>query len=451
MHSSAQLLASLPEAEQQKAIESLDDETKAFLLHDWDFWARPNQKPPAGSWQYWLILAGRGFGKTRVGAETVREWAKHHNYVNLIGATVDDARDIMVEGESGILSVCRPDERPLYKKSERKLIWPNGHISLIFTADEPERLRGKQHEKLWGDELCAWRYPESWDQAQFGLRLGDNPQAVVTTTPKPSPLLKELIENPHCHVTRGTTYENKANLAPAFFEKIVSKYEGTRVGRQELNAEILDDVPGALWSAASIDNNRIMSGSVPDMLRVVIGVDPSGADDETDEADEIGIVVTGLGDDGEAYVLEDLTVSGGPDKWSSVVASAYERHSADKVVAETNFGGAMVESVIRAQNANIAFKSVKASRGKHVRAEPIAALYEKGKVRHVGVFSNMEEQMRWFTTTGYKGSGSPDRVDALVWALSELFPSLTKKDKKKIDRTVGLRSSHATSGGWLGA
>ena len=199
MLSSAQLLASLPEAERQKAIEELDDQTKAHLLYDWDFWARPNQKPPAGAWQYWLVLAGRGFGKTRIGAETVREWAKNHNYVNLIGATVDDARDIMIEGESGILNICRKDERPLYKKSERKLIWPNGNVSLIFTADEPERLRGKQHEKIWADELCAWRYPESWDQAQFGLRLGDNPQAIATTTPKPSPLLKELMENQNCY------------------------------------------------------------------------------------------------------------------------------------------------------------------------------------------------------------------------------------------------------------
>lgn len=444
------MLASLPEKERQKAIADLDDRTKAYLLHDWNFWARPNQLPPAGSWQYWLILAGRGFGKTRTGAETVRQWVKHHSYVNLIGPTVDDARDIMVEGESGILAICPPDERPLYKKQERKLVWPNGNVSLVFTADEPERLRGKQHEKLWADELCAWRYPEAWDQAQFGLRLGENPQAVITTTPKPSPLLKALIENPACHVTRGSTYDNKSNLAPQFLDTIVRKYEGSRLGRQELYAEVLDDVPGALWSEASIDNNRVQTGSVPDMLRVVIGVDPSGADDESDTADEIGIVVVGLGDDGDTYVLEDLTLSGGPAKWGKVVADAYDRHQADRVVAETNFGGAMVESVIRAADPNISFKSVKASRGKAVRAEPVAALYEQGKVRHVGVFSRLEEQMRWFTTTGYKGEGSPDRVDALVWGITELFPRMTKKDKGKINNRKGLAPIGATSGGWMG-
>jgi phage terminase large subunit-like protein len=224
-------------------LANLSDAEAYVLLYDWEIWARANQKTPQGVWSYWLILAGRGFGKTRTGSEWVRQAVKTSKYVNLIGATADDARDIMIEGESGILAICPYDERPEYKKSERKLIWPNGATSLIFTADEPERLRGKQHEKLWADEVAAWRYPESWTQAKLGLRLGQNPQACLTTTPKPTAIIKEIASDSATVVTRGTTYDNKANLAPSFFSQIIKSYEGTRLGRQELNAEILDDNP----------------------------------------------------------------------------------------------------------------------------------------------------------------------------------------------------------------
>lgn len=235
-------------------------EKARLLRHDpglawlWPLWARDEQLPPDGDWTYWLILAGRGFGKSRTGAEWVRQQVQTCRYVNLIGATADDARDIMVEGDSGILGCCPKAERPEYRKSERKLLWPGGAVSLIFTADEPERLRGKQHEKLWADELAAWRYPAAWDQAKFGLRLGANPQACITTTPRPTSAVRELAADPACHVTRGTTYDNRANLAPSFYAQIIKRYEGTRLGRQELNAEILDDNPNALWQRAMIEN-----------------------------------------------------------------------------------------------------------------------------------------------------------------------------------------------------
>jgi phage terminase large subunit-like protein len=240
------LFRTLPQAEQIRRINDLTDEQAQALLYDWSWHGRPNRFSPAGNWTYWLILAGRGFGKTRTGAEKVREWVKKYPLVNLIGATADDARDIMIEGESGILAVCPKDERPTYLPSKRRLEWPNEARSLIFTADEPERLRGKQHMKLWGDEFAAWRYPEAWDQANFGLRLGDNPQAVITTTPKPTKQVKDLARDPLTVITTGTTYDNKTNLAPTFLQRIVKKYEGTRLGRQELNAEILEDNPGAL-------------------------------------------------------------------------------------------------------------------------------------------------------------------------------------------------------------
>ena len=438
------MLASLPETERLKQINSLDEQTQAYLAYDWSFWARPSQLMPVGSWVYWLILAGRGFGKTRTGAETVRLWAKSESHINLIGATADDARDIMIEGESGILAVCPNEERPDYRKSERKLIWPNGSVSLIFTADEPDRLRGKQHGKLWADELAAWRYPEAWDQAMFGLRLGESPQAIITTTPRPTKVIRELMAHAHCHVTRGSTRDNAANLSPVFFNNIVSKYEGTRLGRQELDAEILDELPGALWSLDLIDRFRIMDASdLPEMQRVVVGVDPSGADDDSEDADMIGIVVGGLGTDGHGYIFEDLTLSAGPATWGKVATSAYDRHGADRVVGEKNYGGAMVEHVIRTAKPEVAYRGVTATRGKTVRAEPAAALYEQGKVHHIGKFDELEDEMCDCTTTGFKGVRSPNRLDALVWVLTELFPGIRraendKEQKKDLIKGLGL-------------
>ena len=425
-NSPASLLASLPAQERAELLASLSDEAKAHLNWDWSFWARPEQQMPPGDWAFWLILAGRGFGKTRTGAETVRIWSRTNRFVNLIGATADDARDIMIEGESGILACCPPDERPDYKKHEAKLIWPNGCISLVFTADQPERLRGKQHEKLWCDEMAAWRYPEAWDQAIFGLRLGDNPQAIVTTTPRPTAAVRALVHHPNTCITRGSTYDNRDNLAEAFFAQLITKYEGTRLGRQELEAELLEDVPGALWQRAGIDEHRIHPSECPDMRRIVVAVDPAVSSEEN--SDETGIIAAGVGADGRGYILADESGVCTPNEWGRRVAALVARYDADCVVAEKNQGGEMVEHVIRSALPNGRVVLVSASKGKVTRAEPAAALYEQQRISHVGRFDRLEDQMVAFTvdfdrrTQGY----SPDRLDALVWALTELFPRIIK-------------------------
>jgi len=384
-----------------------------MLLTDWGWFGRPDQQIPSGEWVNWLILAGRGWGKTRTGAETVRKWIKHYPYVNLIGATLDDARDIMIEGESGILAICSKEERPRYVK--RQLHWPNGAKSLIFTADEPDRLRGKQHMKLWCDEVCAWRYADSWDQASMGLRLGDNPQVVITTTPKPTKLLKEIIADKNTIITRGSTYDNKANLAQAFLSAVITRYEGTRLGRQELNAEILDDNPGALWRRADIDRLRVTSA--PTMKRITVNIDPSATSNA--KSDEAGITVTGLGSDNHGYLLEDLSMRGTPTEWARIAVDAYHRWNADRIIGETNNGGEMIETVIRMIDPTVAYKGVHASRGKITRAEPISALYEKGMVHHVGFFAVLEDQMCDYDPKTSKYS--PDRMDSMVWGFTELM------------------------------
>lgn len=409
------MFRTLPASEQIRRINALTDEEAEALLYDWDWNARPNQIAPPDPWIVWLILAGRGFGKTRTGAEQTRIWVKEYPFVNLIGATSDDARDIMIEGESGILAICPKDERPKYLSQKRQLLWPNGAKSLIFTADEPERLRGKQHMKLWADELAAWRYPEAWDQASLGLRLGDNPQAVVTTTPKPTKLVKELVADPTTVVTRGSTYDNTANLADAFIQKVVKRYEGTRLGRQELNAEILDDNPGALWQRAQIDALRVKAA--PPLKRIVVAIDPAAT--KNPNSDETGIVVCGLGIDGHGYVLDDLTLRGSPEEWGRAAVHGFRLHAADRIIGETNNGGDMVEHVIRAVDGKVPFRAVHASRGKITRAEPISALYEQNRCHHVGSFPALEDQMCEYDPKTAKFS--PDRMDALVWAFTELF------------------------------
>lgn len=396
-------------------IESLSSSEAEALHYEWSEWVRDNQRPPEGGWANWLILAGRGFGKTRVGAEMVRGWVKDFRFVNLIGATADDARDIMIEGESGILAICPPRERPRYLPSKRRLEWPNGARSLIFTADEPERLRGKQHMKLWCDELGSWRRPEAFEQAMLGLRLGALPQAVVTTTPKPVKLIKELMADSGTVTTRGSTYDNRAHLAPGFFSRIIRRYEGTRLGRQELNAELLDDVEGALWSGGLIEAARV--GKAPDMERVVVAIDPATTSGEN--ADETGIVVAGKGVDGHAYVLGDLSCRLSSNGWGNRAVNAYREFRADRIIAEVNNGGDLVEDVIRTIDRHASYRAVHASRGKVVRAEPISALYEQKRVHHVGLFAELETQMCSFVPDHL--DGSPDRVDALVWALTDLM------------------------------
>jgi phage terminase large subunit-like protein len=400
-------------------LKSLTPNEAEILAHDWKFWQRDKQRLPVEDFFIWVILAGRGFGKTRTGAETVRLWVQNNAYVNLIGATADDARDIMIEGESGILAICPQYERPAYVASKRRLEWPNGAISLIFTADEPERLRGKQHFKLWADELGSWRYPESWEQAMLGLRLGTKPQGIVTTTPKPTELILSLVNDGRNIITTGTTYENRANLAPGFFDYVISKYEGTRLGRQELNAELLTDNPGALWKRDYIDRDRVVNH--PDLSRIVVGVDPTA----TTGGDEAGIVTCGKSGN-HYYTLADDSTHGSPETWAQAAITAFHRYKADCIVAEKNNGGEMVLSVIKQAVinskvkdrtiGNVPVKLVWASRGKETRAEPISAISEQGRDHHVGMFPQLEDELCMWTP----GDRSPNRLDAKVWAMTEL-------------------------------
>jgi phage terminase large subunit-like protein len=383
-----------------------------------------------------LILAGRGFGKTRTGAEWAREQIESGKCKRMIfvARTTDDARDVMVEGESGILAVCPPWNRPVWTPSTRMLRWPNGAIAMVYSADKPDILRGKQSDGAWADELGSWRYPDAWDQLMLGLRLGRDPRVVVTTTPKPTKLVKSLcwvttpdgqvvkgenglpIPNPETYLTSGSTYENRANLATTFINTIVQRYEGTRLGRQELYAEILDDFPGALWQRDRIDELRV--NVAPALQRVVVAVDPAVTSNEN--SDETGIIVAGKGVDDHLYILDDRSLSSSPHGWASAAVMGYHIHEADRVIGETNNGGDMVETTLRTVDARIPYKGVHASRGKRVRAEPVAALYEQGKVHHVGAFAELEDQMcQWDPADST--ADSPDRMDALVWAATELM------------------------------
>jgi phage terminase large subunit-like protein len=420
-------LASQPEALRDELIAGLSPADARALLYDWPFWARPNQLPPAGDWRIWLLLAGRGFGKTRTGAEMIRARAiaQKARRLALVGPTAGDARDVMVEGESGILAISPPWERPRYEPSKRRLTWPNGAIATLFSADEPERLRGPQHDGAWCDELASWRYPEAWDMLMFGLRLGADPRVVVTTTPRPTKLLRELMSDPAAVVTRGTTYENRPNLAAAFFEQVIRKYQGTRLGRQELDAELLQDMPGALWNRGFIESTRARIS--PTLVRVVVAIDPAASAKEG--ADETGIIVAGKDEDGRGWVLADASGHYHPTEWAKTAISAYRAHGADRIVAEVNNGGDMVEATLRMIEPDAPFAAVRATRGKVTRAEPVAALYEQGRVRHLGVFPQLEDQMCAFTAQAHanpnaRSAGySPDRVDALVWALTDLLVS----------------------------
>lgn len=369
----------------------------------------------------WLILAGRGYGKTRTGAQWCHEQVIDNGKrrLHLVARTAGDVRDVVVEGESGILATADPSWRPAYEPSKRKLTWPNGATATTFTADQPDQLRGPQCDAAWADEVAAWQglnaqaQDNPWDQLMFGLRLGDNPQCVATTTPRPRKLIRELAKSPTTHVTGGSTYDNFANLAPAFVKTIISKYEGTTAGRQELMGELLDELPGALWTSRTIDENRIRALDLPDLTRIVVAVDPSVTN--TSGSDECGIVVAGiLGDD--FYVLEDRSLRASPSGWASVAIEALADWKGDRIVAEVNQGGDMVEETFRNIDGRVPYTAVRASRGKITRAEPISALYEQGRVHHAGCLPELEDQMCNYLP----GDDSPDRMDALVWALTEL-------------------------------
>jgi phage terminase large subunit-like protein len=391
---------------------------RAALAYDWRFWARDKQIPPETSWRTWLLLAGRGFGKSRTGAEWVRSLAESGrcSRIALVGPTASAVRDVMVTGKSGLIGVCPPWNRPKYESSKHLLTWPNGVVATTYSAEEPDRLRGPEHDAAWADEIASWRYPESWDMLMFGLRIGSDPRCVVTTTPRPVRLVRELLAAETTVVTRGSTYENRENLARAFFDDIVRKYEGSRLGRQELLAELLDDNPNALWRRSDLDRLRV-SNAPENLKRIVVAVDPAISSGE--DSDETGIVVAAVGLDGHGYVLEDASMRGTPAQWAAVAADAYHRWKADRLVAETNQGGEMVEHTIRMTDRNISYRGVRASRGKIIRAEPISALYEQGRCHHVGSFAKLEDQMTEWTP----GDDSPDRLDALVWAFTDLMVS----------------------------
>lgn len=452
MKSPAEAFADMSPDQVAAYLDRFSETDLAKFRFDWLWFARKNQLPPlklpnGKDWLTWLILAGRGFGKTRCGAEWIRSIVcgstplarGTHSRIALVAETAADARDVLVEGESGILA-CHPrDMRPTYEVSKRRLTWPNGAVATLYNGTEPDQLRGPQHDAAWVDELAKYRYAEeTWDMLQFGLRLGLQPRQCVTTTPRPIPLIKELVNNPTTFVTRGKTSDNVKNLASSFLKTIVKKYEGTRLGRQELDGDILDDLPGALWSHDSF--KRVYE--FPEMVRIVVAIDPSGTKGAPanttkgkaalkEVGDDIGIVVCGKGVDGLGYVLADGTCNLGPQQWGKRAVDYYhgswsptpDDHRAAAIVVETNFGGAMVASLIKTIDPLVKVIEVRAASGKLARAEPVAALYAQDRIRHVGRFDALEEQMVLMAPDGYSGKGSPDRLDALVWAMTELFLS----------------------------
>jgi phage terminase large subunit-like protein len=378
-------------------------------------------------WTIWLILGGRGAGKTRTGAEWVRGIALGDpdfgkgaaRRIALVGETFSDARNVMVEGPAGILAVHARHERPTWSPSLRKLEWPNGAVAHVFSAEDPDSLRGPQFEAAWADELAKWRHvEETWDMLQFGLRLGAHPRQMVTTTPRPIPILKRFLADPMVAVSRVRTCENAENLAPAFLDTVVRRYAGTRLGRQELDGDIIEDRPDALWTRDLIEDNRIEAA--PPLMRIVVAVDPPASSSK--RADACGIVAVGVDEGGMAYVLEDATASGlKPPEWAAKAVALYRRLQADALVVETNQGGEMATGVIREVDPSVPVVSVRATRGKYLRAEPVSVLYAQNRVRHVGALPELEDELCDFGPGGLTSGRSPDRMDALVWALTELM------------------------------
>lgn len=427
--SQASLLASLPEGQRQEILASLSDADLIDLESDWRFWARPEQIAPEGDWATWLALAGRGWGKTEAGANWIVERVEcGARSIALIAETQKDLEEVMVPR---LVKVSKPGNIPSVRFRPVRVTWPNGAQALGYNGTEPDQLRGPEFDTAWVDELAKYRYARAlWDMLQFTMRSGDDPRVMVTTTPRPIPIIRELVKDASTAVVKGSTFDNAGNLPAAFLSKLKKRYEGTRLGRQELNAEVLDDLPGALWTREMFDNHRCRS--VPDLQRIVVAVDPSGTGGASDGGDSIGIVVAGLGVDGRAYVVADRTCKLSPDGWGRRAVAAYDEFRADRIVAERNFGGAMVKHVIQTVDKRVSYKEVTASRGKVARAEPIAALYEQGRVSHVTGLEELEDQCCLIGPDGFIGEGSPDRVDALVWALTELMlkPQATAETKR---------------------
>ena len=451
-------VASLTRAQRHAFLETLSPETLRAARYLWPLWARESQLPPQGDWTTWLIMGGRGAGKTRAGAEWVRAQVEgptplakgHRSRLALIGETADQARDVMVLGESGLIACTPPDRRPVFHHSRRHLRWPNGAQAWLFSASDPESLRGPQFDGAWCDELAKWRKAQpAWDMLQFGLRLGPNPQQVVTTTPRANPTLIKLLDDPATVTTRSPTRDNAANLAPGFIRQVEARYGGLLLGRQELGGELLLETPGSLWTRQTFEANRITR--TPPLSRVIVAVDPPVTGRVTSDA--CGIIVAGLiaradAETPTAIVLADHSVQGrSPRAWATRAVAAYHSFNADRLVAEVNQGGDMVEEIIRQIDPNIAFRAVRATRGKALRAEPVAALYEQGRVKHLSILplpppgggregggstienlTKLEDQMSAFGAHTFTGdTKSPDRVDALVWAITDLL--LTKHKK----------------------
>ncbi len=433
LKSVSDLLGSASAEQVEQFLSGLSDNAMLALPYLFEHWAhRTHQLPPDGDWTTWVVLGGRGAGKTRTGAEWVRSRVEGSTpdtpglgrRVALVAETQDQAREVMVFGDSGILACSPTDRRPEWVASKRKLIWANGAEAQCFSASEPEALRGPQFDTAWCDELAKWKKAEAaWDMLQFCLRLGQNPQQVVTTTPRSTPLLRQLLDEKTTVKTAAPTEANRLYLAESFLEKITAKYRDTRLGRQELEGELLPDTEGAFWTLDMLDRLRVKTA--PPMDRVVVAVDPPVTSGEA--ADACGIVVAGVVMDGPpqtwtAYVLEDATIeAAGPSDWAGRALVKVAEYQADRLVAEVNQGGELVESVIRGIDPLVPYTAVRAARAKGARAEPVAALYEQGRVRHVGALPALEDQMGQMTRGGYTGRGSPDRVDALVWALQELM------------------------------
>ena len=441
-------MAMIGRTERRAILERYPTEHLAALRYDWSFWRRPDQSPPPDDdpWVYWLVRSGRGFGKTRLGAEWARSQAEAGIGPGaLIGATEDEVRRVMLEGESGLMSVSPPWSKPTFEPSVTggRIVWPNGVTAYCYSAANPESLRGPNIAWAWLDEPAKWRLASrTFEQLEFTLRSGPHPRAVLTTTPRPIPLIRRLLADPNCRVTTGSSYANRANLAPIYFERVIARHEGQRLGRQEIHGELLEDVEGALWTTDALDNARCSAEDVPHTLsRVVIGVDPSGTDgknEEEDRHDDVGIVVaarSGTGNDSVAYVLDDATCNVPPEEWGRRVVLLYREHRADRIVAEANFGGAMVRAVIDAAARSMGIvlppvELVTSSRGKAIRAEPVSVLYghrvgedawTAGRVRHAGEFQHLEEEMLNFSRYGYLGDFSPNRADAMVFALTDLM------------------------------
>ncbi|WP_373490232.1 DNA-packaging protein [Parasphingorhabdus sp.] len=445
----AELFAEWTPIERSVFLSSLSKQEQQDFLYHWNIWARPAQRPPAGDWPVWLIMAGRGFGKTRAGAEWVRGIAEGDGSARfaLVGANYAETRTVMVEGQSGVLSIAPPGQRPVWEPSLKRLTWDNGAQAHLYSAAEPEGLRGPEHSHAWCDEIGKWmnnagQAEAAWDNLKMGLRVGFRPQIVATTTPRPVALMRALIGSKGPVITTGRTYENELHLPEAFLTAMIADYAGTRLGRQELDGELIEELEGALWTRAMIEGCRVgavrversrdtlasTNGSLDyardereaGFSRIVIGVDPPASK----TGDACGIIVAGLGVDGKAYVLADCSVEkASPETWARRVADAAERWRADRVIAEANQGGAMVKSVLHAAKISLPVRLVHASRGKVARAEPVAALYENGRVHHAGAFPTLEDEMCGLLIGGgYEGPGrSPDRADALVWALTELM------------------------------